>query len=135
MEKNFQPKPGADGWLLSTTQVFNMAALKTSLHLFESAGMKNIRMKSLQLTGYLEFLIKQLAHLNFEIITPTDPTQRGAQLSLYFKERGKQIHQKLVDNGIVVDFREPGVIRVAPAPLYNSFEDVYRFYELLMEIR
>jgi len=60
-----------------------------------------------------------------------DPEQRGAQLSLFFFEKGKEIHQKMIDSGIIVDYREPGVIRVAPAPLYNSFEDVYRFYEIL----
>lgn len=131
MKKGFKPKAGADGWQLSTAQVFNMVALKASLEIFESAGSKPLRKKSLQLTGYLEFLLKQLSHLKFSIITPVDPRQRGAQLSLFFKERGKEIHQALTSKGIVVDYREPGVIRVAPAPLYNSFKEVYRFYEIL----
>ena len=74
-----------------------------------------------------------MPHLNFEVITPSNPLERGAQLSLYFKESGKEIHDRMIENGIIVDYREPGVIRVAPAPLYCSFEDVYRFYEILRD--
>jgi kynureninase len=135
MEKGFIPQAGAGGWHLSTAQVFNMVALKASLTLFEEAGMASLRKKSLQLTAYLEFLLQQLDNISFEIITPADPKQRGAQLCLYFKERGKAIHQSLIDNGVIVDYREPGVVRVAPAPLYNSFEDVYRFYEILRQFK
>jgi kynureninase len=131
MEKGFIPKAGAGGWQISTAQVFNMVSLKASLQLFEEAGIKNIRKKSVQLTGYLEFLLNQLTNINFEIITPADSFQRGAQLSLYFKSDSKAIHKKLTDNGVIVDYRGPGVIRVAPAPLYNSFKEVYRFYEIL----
>ncbi len=116
---------------MSTSQVFNMVALKASLQIFEEAGMKNIRKKSILLTNYLEFLLHQLDNIHFEIITPTAPLQRGAQLSLYFTENAKAIHQRLIESGVIVDYREPGVIRVAPAPLYNSFSDVYRFYEIL----
>jgi kynureninase len=90
-----------------------------------------MREKSIVLTAYLSFLLNQLDRISFEIITPEDKDQRGAQLSLYFKERAKEIHNKLIDNGVIVDFREPGVIRVAPAPLYCSFEDVFKFYEIL----
>jgi kynureninase len=131
MEKGFIPKSTASGWNMSTNQVFNMAALKASLKLFDEAGMEKLRAKSLQLTAYLDFLLQQLTNLKFDIITPIDPAKRGAQLSLYFKEYGKAIHQKMTDAGIIVDYREPGVIRVAPAPLYNSFEDVHRFYHIL----
>jgi len=134
MEKGFIPQQGAGGWQLSTAQVFNMVSLKASLKWFDAAGIHNLRAKSLDLTAYLEFLLKQLKHFDFEIITPSDPQQRGAQLSLYFKEFGKEIHQKMADNGIIVDYREPGVIRVAPAPLYNSYEDVYQFYKILREL-
>jgi len=94
-------------------------------------GIENIRKKSIELTGYLEFLLHQLQHVSFDIITPSNAEERGAQLSLYFKERGREIHDKMIASGIIVDYREPGVIRVAPAPLYCSFEDVYRFYEIL----
>lgn len=131
MEKGFKPKTGVDGWQLSTAQVLNMAALKSSLVIFEKAGIKNMRKKSILLTAYLEFLLQQLKHIDFTIITPADPQQRGAQLSLYFKQNAQAIHRQLTSNGIVVDYREPGVIRVAPAPLYNSFKDVYRFYAVL----
>ncbi len=135
MEKGFIAKPDANGWNISTAQVFNMVCLKASLELFEEAGMDAVRKKSLELTAYLEFLLGRLPNINFEIITPKEPLRRGAQLSLHFKEKGKEIHQKMIDSGIIVDYREPGVIRVAPAPLYNSFEDVFSFYEILKNFR
>jgi kynureninase len=131
MEKGFHAKPDASGWCLSTSQVFNTVCLKASLEMFEEAGIENIRNKSIALTGYLEYLLHQLPHLDFEIITPSNPLERGAQLSLFFKEKGREIHDKMIASGIIVDYREPGVIRVAPAPLYCSFQDVYRFCEIL----
>jgi kynureninase len=131
MEKGFIPKPTAGGWNISTAQIFNTVCLKASLEMFDKAGMEKLRTKSIQLTSYLEYLLSQLPNLSFEIITPVDSNSRGAQLSLFFKERGKEIHTKMIESGIVVDYREPGVIRVAPAPMYCSFEDVYRFYEIL----
>jgi kynureninase len=131
MEKGFYAKPDASGWNISTAQVFNTVCLKASLELFDQADIHALRNKSVQLTNYLEFLLQQLPNLQFEIITPADPAQRGAQLSLYFPNNGKAIHQKMIESGIIVDYREPGVIRVAPAPLYCSFEDVYTFYEIL----
>ncbi len=134
MEKGFIPQQGADGWNISTAQVFNMVALKASLELFDKAGIEQLRLKSIALTGYLEFLLKLLPDLNCEIITPADPLQRGAQLSLYFRKNAKEIHKKITEQGIVVDYREPGVIRVAPAPMYNSFVDMYNFYEILRNL-
>lgn len=131
MEKGFIPKPDANGWNLSTAQVFNMVALKSSLEIFDKTNMEELHSKSKELTAYLEFLLSLIPNIGLEIITPSQPHQRGAQLSLYFPEKGKQIHQKMLDAGIIVDYREPGVIRVAPAPLYNSFEEVFRFYEIL----
>jgi len=133
MEKGFIAKPNAGGWNISTAQILNMASLKASLEIFEEAGFEKIVAKSKELTAYLEFLLKQLTNLNFEIITPANQDNRGAQLSLYFKERGKEIHAKMINSGVVVDYREPGVIRVAPAPLYCSFKDVYEFYKILKE--
>lgn len=133
MEKGFIAKPNASGWNISTAQILNMVSLKASLEVFEEAGMENLRKKSLQLTAYLEYLLQQLTNINFEIITPADPEARGAQLSLHFKEQGKEIHNKMIEQGIIVDYREPGVIRVAPAPMYCSYEDVYRFYEILRD--
>lgn len=131
MEKGFNAKPDASGWNISTTPVFNMIGLKTSLEIFDQAGIYALRNKSIQLTAYLEYLLSQLPKLSFEIITPNVIDQRGAQLSLYFKENGRAIHDKMIENGIIVDYREPGVIRVAPAPLYCSFQDVYQFYCIL----
>jgi kynureninase len=131
MEKGFIPKAEASGWQLSTAQVFNMVALKASLELFNAAGINRLREKSIRLTNYLEFLLKQIKEINFEIITPKNCNERGAQLSLLFKERGKEIHQQMTAAGIVVDWREPGVIRVSPAPMYNSYEDVFHFYEII----
>lgn len=133
MEKGFVPKTDASGWNISTAQVFNMVSLNASLELFDKAGIANLRAKSVQLTAYLEYLLQQLPNLRFEVITPADAGSRGAQLSLFFKERGKEIHDKMIENGIIVDYREPGVIRVAPAPMYCSFEDVFRFYEILRD--
>ena len=135
MEKGFVAKPDASGWNISTAQVFNMVALKASLELFGQAGMPALRAKSIELTAYLEFLLGQLSNIDFEIITPREPSYRGAQLSLHFKKNGKAIHRQMIDSGIIVDYREPGVIRVAPAPLYNSFEDVFSFYEILKNFR
>jgi kynureninase len=131
MEKGFIPKPEAGGWNQSTAPVFNLVALKSSLALFEKAGIVNLLEKSQVLTAYLEFLLGQVKNLDFIIITPKNPKQRGAQLSLYFKDRGKEIHNWLLESGVIVDYREPGVIRVAPAPFYNSFEEVYLFFEIL----
>ncbi|MBC7651961.1 MAG: kynureninase [Deinococcales bacterium] len=133
MEKGFVAKPNASGWNISTAQVLNTVALKASLEMFDAAGIEKLRSKSLRLTAYLAYLLHQLHNIQFEIITPANPNERGVQLSLYFVENGKAIHQKMMDSGIVVDFREPGVIRVAPAPMYCGFEDVYRFYELLRD--
>jgi kynureninase len=133
MEKGFIPKPDASGWCMSTSQVFNTVCLKASLTILQEAGPQALREKSKKLTGYLQFLLEQLTHLDFEIITPLHPEDRGAQLSLYFKERGREIHDAMIANGIIVDYREPGVIRVAPAPAYCSYADVYRFFEILRD--
>ncbi|MFC4232804.1 kynureninase [Parasediminibacterium paludis] len=133
MEKGFVPKTTASGWNISTAQILNTVSLKASLELFADATIERLREKSIQLTNYLEFLLHQLPNIQFEIITPKNVAERGAQLSLYFLENGKAIHQKMIDNGIIVDYREPGVIRVAPAPMYCSFEDVYRFYAILRD--
>lgn len=133
MEKGFVPKPDASGWCMSTSQVFNTVCLKASLELLDQAGIENLRRKSIALTGYLEFLLSHISTIDFEIITPSFSDERGAQLSLFFRERGKEIHDAMLKKGIVVDYREPGVIRVAPAPVYCSFMDVYRFYALLRD--
>jgi kynureninase len=134
MEKGFVPKKEAEGWQQSTAQVFNMVSLKASLELFEAAGIGALRIKSEGMTNYLEFLLRQLKGMNYQIITPENNNERGAQLSLLFLDKGKEIHQRMTDAGIIVDWREPGVIRVAPAPLYNSYQDVFHFYEIIANI-
>jgi kynureninase len=121
---------------MSTAQVFNMAALKASLALFEEAGIMRLQAKTRELTGYLASLVKPLQGEAFQVITPVEPERRGAQLSLLFNrsEQGRTIQQQLQEEGVVTDYRQPGVVRVAPAPLYNSFEDVYRFSHILEQL-
>lgn len=133
MEKGFIPKAGAAGWQISTAQVFNMVALKASLEMFKEAGLGALRKKSLDLTAYLEFLLAQTS-LPCEIITPRNPAERGAQLSLFFPKDGKAIHTRMMESGIICDYREPGVIRLAPAPLYCSYFDVLRFHDVLKSL-
>ena len=135
MKKGFVPQKGAASWQMSNAPVFNMVAHNASLDIFDKAGMAQLREKSLALTGYMEFLLRQVTHLPFEIITPSEPERRGCQLSMLFNERGKEIFEALTDNGVVADWREPNVIRIAPVPLYNTFEDCYRFYEILMSVQ
>jgi len=131
MEKNFQPIPGAEGWQLSNAPVLGMAAHRAALDLFDKAGMTAVSKKRELLTGYLEFIITDISSntskVDFEIITPKDPSKRGSQLSILAHGQGKKLFEALSAQGVVADWREPNVIRVAPAPLYNSFEDVYRF--------
>lgn len=131
MEKGFIPKPTAESWQMSNAPVFNMVAHHASLDIFDKAGMNALRTKSEKLTAYMEWLLGQITHLPFVILTPTDPKQRGCQLSLLFLERGREIFDTLTEQGVIADWREPDVIRIAPVPLYNTYEDVYRFYELL----
>lgn len=130
MKKGFKPMPGADGWQLSNFPVISGAALLASLEIFQKAGMKSLRKKSDLLTGYLEFLLKEIASDQFLIITPDHP-QRGCQLSISMKRNGKNVFTSLTKKGVIADWREPDVIRVAPVPLYNTFEEVYRFVEIL----
>lgn len=135
MEKGFSPMDGADGWQLSNVNVISTAAHLASLKIFEQAGMQAIRDKSVKLTGYLEFLIKELYREDlFKIITPEDPEQRGCQISLLFERSGKDICYELEKKGVIVDWREPGVMRMAPVPLYNSYSDVYHFAEIFKSV-
>lgn len=126
--------PGAEGWQLSNPPILSMAAIKASLDLFNEVGMDALRAKSEKLTGYFEFLINEIKNDKIKIITPSNPEERGCQLSIQVKDADKSLHQKLTDAHIITDWREPDVIRCAPVPLYNSFEDVYRMVEKLKEI-
>lgn len=134
MEKHFVPKAGAEGWQLSNAPIMNMAAHKASIKIFERAGIKNLRYKSMLLTGYLEWLFNKQQTTDssqLKIITPFKPADRGCQLSFQAKKNGKKIFDKLTKAGVIADWREPDVIRIAPAPLYNTFEDVWRFVDIL----
>ena len=136
MEPGFKPMQGAEGWQLSNAPVLGMAAHLASVEIFEEAGMDRIGEKRDLMTAFLEFVIDDISERNkdrvsFELITPRDKTKRGAQLSIMAKGQGKNLFDKLSDEGVVADWREPNVIRVAPAPLYNSFEDCYWFGQLL----
>jgi len=130
MGPNFDPTPGARGWQLSNCPILATAPLRASLELFIDVGITKLREKSIKLTGLMEKLIHEKAADRVEIITPSNPLERGCQLSLRPKG-GKDTFQKLIKQGVVCDWREPNVIRVAPAPLYNSFEQVYEFVKLL----
>lgn len=139
MEKGFVPEAGADGWQVSCTQVMPMALYFASLQIFEKAGfIDSLRSKSKTLTSYLFYVInevnKNLNNEQFEIITPLDEKDRGAQVSIIAKQKGKEIFEKLVANNVLGDWREPNVIRLSPVPLYNSFEDVFRTGELLLQV-
>lgn len=134
MRHGFDPIPTAEGWQLSNPPILSMAAVRASLDIFAKAGMSEIRNKSKRLTGFLEFLIDDLNHDRIKIITPSDPEQRGCQLSIQVKNADRSLHERLTKAGVISDWREPDVIRVAPAPLYNSYEDVYRLVQRLKSI-
>lgn len=138
MQKPFKPIPGADGWQLSNAPVLSMAVQRASLAIFEEAKMERLIDKSKRLTSFLEFLIHCLnveqEKTQIYIITPVEQEERGCQLSLVFQYHGRAIFQELTNRGVITDWREPNVVRVAPVPLYNSFEEVFRFYVILKEI-
>ena len=120
---------GAEGWQLSNPPILTLAALRASLDIFSEVGMERLRAKSVALTGYAEFFLGQKRSSKFSILTPAEASRRGAQLSLRIPQHGRSICDKLAAEGIIGDWREPDVFRVAPVPLYNSFHDVFRFVE------
>jgi kynureninase len=127
MGPNFQPMPGADGWQLSNPSILSLAALRASMDIFHETGMERLRAKSVSMTSYLEFLLNQNASEKFSIITPHEIQRRGAQLSIQIPEQGRVLCERLAREGIFGDWREPDTFRVAPVPLYNSYQDVFRF--------
>jgi len=131
MRQEFDFLPGAEGWQLSNPPILSMAAIRASLDIFAEAGIENLRKKSLMLTGYMEFLLEELNDSRISVITPKNPEERGCQLSIQVKDADRSLHDKLTQSGVISDWREPDVIRVAPAPLYNSFEDVWEFVQRL----
>lgn len=134
MRHEFDVLPGAEGWQLSNPSILSMAAIRASLDVFEQAGMESLIKKSRQLTSYLEYLVEDIKDDRFQIITPKNPEKRGCQLSIQVMNADKSLHTRLKEEGVITDWREPDVIRAAPTPLYNSFEDVFIFVERLKKL-
>jgi len=138
MEKGFDPIPTAEGWQLSNAPVLSMAAHKASLDIFEEAGMERLHSKRKLLTAYLYFILQDINSRQQEkvldIITSSEEAARGCQLSIRMLQRGKEVFNDLAKQGVIADWREPNVIRVAPVPLYNSFEDVWKFGAIINQL-
>ena len=131
MRDGFDPIPGAEGWQLSNPPILSLAAIKASLEIFAEVGMPALLEKAKALTGFLEFCLNDMEDDRIRIVTPEDPKQRGCQLSIQVLNADKTLFEKITAEGVIADWREPDVIRVAPVPLYNSYADVYRFAETL----
>lgn len=134
MRDDFEPIYGVESWQLSNPPILSLAAIKASLEIFHEAGIQRLRNKSIQLTGYMESLLHELTNDKISIITPADPTQRGAQLSIRVRDANKALFNRLSENGVIADWREPDVIRVAPVPLYNNYSDVFDFVQILKNV-
>ena len=136
MQKGFIPEKGAAGWQLSNAPVLSMAVHKASLEIFDRAGMDRLVAKSKLLSGYLEFVLKDVSVRNDSIsLTVITPSERGCQLSVLAGSNARKLFDYLTQNGVVADWREPEVIRMAPVPLYNSFEDIYRLGEMILKLK
>ncbi len=133
LKTQFVPQPGAAGWQISNPPILSMAPLKASLDLFDDAGMEALRRKSVLLTGYLRWLLEQAPDKRFQIITPAEPDAQGCQLSILARSHPKRLHQALLSKDVACDFREPNVIRAAPAPFYNTFHEAWRFSRILLD--
>ena len=133
LEPEFVPRASADGWQLSNPPILALAPLKASLDIFDEVGMERLRQKSVALTGYLQFLLERSPTERIRVITPREPAARGCQLSIRVSHRPKEVFRSLEADGVVADFREPDVVRVAPVPLYNTFHEVWRFARILSE--
>lgn len=138
MESGFKPMQGAEGWQLSNVPILGMSAMKASLDIFAEVGMEALREKSRKLTGYLEYTIDALAEeypdASISIITPRDPQRRGSQISINVAGRERQLFDDMIAAGLIADFREPCIIRIAPVPLYNSFTDVFTFGKVMRRL-
>jgi kynureninase len=135
MEPNFDPAKSADGWQISNLPILSMAPYLASVEMFAEIGMEKLIKKRNLITSYLEFVLheidKEFENTEFEIITPANQEERGCQLSVYLHGQGKELFNYLMKNGVITDWREPNVIRLAPVPLYTSFEDMYEFGQIL----
>lgn len=138
MDKGFEPIPTAEGWQLSNAPILSMAAHKAALDIFEEAGMEKLHKKRKLLSGYLHFVLNDINSRQtgnvLQIITPVNENERGCQVSILMLKRGKEIFDELTKQGVIADWREPNVIRVAPVPLYNSFKDVWQFGNIINSI-
>ena len=134
MQKGFKPVPTAEGWQLSTPSILLYACLQASLSIFEEAGWDQLQQKQQRMQDYLWLLLTDLQKFKpaFQILTPEH--ERGAQLSLYFPERGREIYDDLMQQGFIIDWREPNVIRLAPVPLYNTFTEIWQFATALKKL-
>ncbi len=130
-EQEFVPRPGASGWQLSNPPILSLVPVAESLALFREAGMTALRERSVRLTGYLLDLLDRLPTDRCQVITPRDPARRGAQVSLLLTGQGRAALGALVSAGVLCDYREPDIIRVAPVPLYNTLQEVWRFAQVL----
>ena len=136
MAPTFDPIQSADGWQISNLPILTLAPYLSSLEIFDQVGMTALIKKRNQLTSYLLHILQQIAtqtNSNFEVITPEDPTQRASQISVLLHGKGRYIFDHLIQNGVIIDWREPNVIRLAPVPLYNSFTDIYQFGQILKQ--
>jgi len=131
LQPEFVPQGGAEGWQISNPPILAMAPVRVSYEMFDAVGMAALRAKSAALTGYLQFLIDEVSPERFEVITPREAASRGCQLSILVHDRPRDLLGDLAAEGVVADFREPNVVRVAPVPLYNSFHDVWTFAQIL----
>ena len=135
MGKGFKAIPTAEGWQLSNAPILSMAAHKAALDIVEEAGMTRLSAKAKMLSNYLLFVIDAVnANQNIEVITPRNEAEKGCQVSMLMKQNGKQIFDELTKQGVIADWREPNVIRIAPVPLYNSFEDVWKFGDIITKL-
>ena len=128
MPPTFEPIGGAETWQLSNPPIFQLASLRSSLDLFSEAGISNLQEKSRHLTSYFKFLINQKCQGRFQVMTPEDC---GAMICVNTGEHGKNLVDDFMNKGVIADFREPNILRAAPVPMYNSYEDVYRFVEIM----
>jgi len=134
MESEFQPMQGAEGWQISNLPILSLAPYLASVEMFDEVGMENIIEKRNKITSYLEFVLEQINRevgIVFEVITPKNQEERGTQLSVFIHGKGKKLFDYLMKNSVIVDWREPNVIRLAPVPLYCNFQDVYNFGQIL----
>ena len=138
MEPDFDPVHGADGWQISNLPILSLAPYLASVEMFAEVGMDKLITKRNLITSYLEFILheidNELEGADFEILTPSNQEERGCQLSVYLHGQGRELFDRLMKNGVITDWREPNVIRLAPAPFYCSFEDIYEFGQILKQL-